>query len=110
MFIGRLHGLDVDATLARTPGPHLLVFTSPGCGSCRALTRALDAMEPIEGLALWEIAAGDAPGLVEELDVFHLPALFLFRDGELHRPVSAPPAAPRLRDAIRAALDAPALP
>jgi hypothetical protein len=100
MDLRPLHGLDADATLARAPGANLLVLTSPGCGACRALLRAIEIIEPIEGLVAWGVDAGQAPGLVEELEVVHLPALFVYVDGEPGPPLAVGTAPGPLRSAL----------
>ena len=98
MTLRALHGLDVIRTLHGAQGTHLLLLTSPACGACAAVRRALAGMEPIAGLHALEVEAASAPGLVEELEVFHLPAIWLWRDGEALLEVQAEVGA--MRDAI----------
>ncbi|WP_235978950.1 YbbN family protein [Zestomonas carbonaria] len=62
------------------PGVSLLVFTSAGCTGCRWARRALPGMGLSVDRLCW-IDAGRNGGLVERYDVFHLPALFVVRDG-----------------------------
>jgi hypothetical protein len=70
----------------------LLLFTQPACGACRAMTRALVALDPpLPGLVVLAVDAGAGVGLVEEHGVFHLPALFLYTDRDFHGAVGAPP-------------------
>jgi len=90
-------------------GVSLVIFTGPACGACRALKRALaEAAERFADLHLYEVDAQAERGLVEEFEVFHLPALFLYRDGRFHSPVHAESTPERLRAAIDTALAAPA--
>lgn len=100
MRIGLLHGLDVDRTLHHADGPVLLVVTKPGCGACRALKAALAATPDVAGLAAWEVDATSAPALVEELSLFHLPALWLFVDGEPAEAIAVPPVPARISAAL----------
>ncbi|MCB9762942.1 MAG: thioredoxin family protein [Alphaproteobacteria bacterium] len=93
-------------TLEQTPGPALVVITSRGCGACRAVKRALVAMR--EPIALFEVDAGQSPGVAAALEVFHLPAMFLYVDGAFHAPIHAEARAERLREAIHAAAAGPA--
>ncbi|WP_343350062.1 thioredoxin [Pseudomonas sediminis] len=75
-----LTDLDADRRLLDLPGASLLVFTSTGCASCRWARQALPGMPlPIERLC-W-VDAGHNAGLVTRYEVFHLPALFLVKDG-----------------------------
>ncbi|MFN7147184.1 MAG: thioredoxin domain-containing protein [Myxococcota bacterium] len=104
MRIGLLHGLDVDRTLHHARGPVLLVVTKPGCGACRALKAALAGTPDVDRLAAWEVDATGAPALVEELALFHLPALWLFVDGEPAEAIAAPPDPARLSAALADAI------
>lgn len=96
-------------TLAATRGIALVIFTSAGCSSCRAWRRLLAAHRaPHPDLALFEVDAGHAQALTREFSVFHLPALFLYRNGHFHSPLQAEADPDKLRAAIEAALAAPA--
>ncbi len=94
---------DADRQLLDLPGVSLLVFTSPGCASCRFARQALPALElPVDRLC-W-IDAGDNGGLVQRYEVFHLPALFVVRDGEFQGALRAPLARRELVEALHQAL------
>ncbi|VXC44695.1 Thioredoxin [Pseudomonas sp. 8O] len=86
-----LTDLDADRRLLDLPGASLLVFTSTGCASCRWARQALPRIQlPIKRLC-W-VDAGYNAGLVARYEVFHLPALFLVKDGHffgaLHAPIT----------------------
>ncbi len=100
---------DVFQRLA-TAGDALLVITSPFCGACRAMLRALERLPPGTVDRAFIADAGDSSGLVADLEVFHLPALFLFRDGDFHRPIEAPPQVSALVRALAEARAAPPVP
>lgn len=104
MHLDALHGLDLDRALHVATGPVLLVVTRPGCGACRGVKAALSAVAPIEGLAVYEVDASEAPALVDELGIFHLPALWVVLDGEPVVEVRASAVPARLDVALRAAL------
>jgi len=71
--------------LARTPGTAIVMFTGEGCASCRAWKRLLELYgSDHDGIRLFEVDAGHAQALAREFSVHHLPALFLYRDGEYH--------------------------
>lgn len=79
----QLTDFDADQRLLALPGSSLLVFTGDGCSSCRYARQTLPEMElPIDRVC-W-IDAADNGGLVERYEVFHLPALFVVRDGMFH--------------------------
>jgi thioredoxin 1 len=100
--------LEYHHRIARTPGVTLVYFTAPSCASCHALKRALTRMlEEGDALTVYEVDAGRNMGLVRELDVFHLPALFVYVGGEYHCALHSEPLCHRLRANLAEALRAP---
>ncbi len=78
-----LTDFDIDQRLLAMSGVSLVIFTSVGCASCRWARQQLPDFDlPIERLC-W-IDAGNNGGAVERYQVFHLPALFVVRDGEFY--------------------------
>jgi thioredoxin 1 len=106
----RLNDHSFYHALEDTPGAALVVLTAASCGACAALKRAL-ARLPAEAppVALFELDAHESPGVVQDLEVFHLPAMFLYLDGEYHRPVHSVARPQDLARALRDAAAAPAL-
>ncbi|MDH1262863.1 thioredoxin [Pseudomonas sp. GD03944] len=103
----QLTDLDADKQLLALPGVTLVIFTSTGCASCRWARRELPGWTlPIDRLA-W-IGAGDNAGLVQRYEVFHLPALFVVRDGAFHGAVQCRLRVPDLIDALGSVLSRPA--
>jgi len=99
---------DYYPLLDQRAAPGLVIFTGPACGACRRLKAVLqDMAPPLAGLEVFEVNAEAAPGLVEALEVFYLPALFLYRDGDYHGPVHAELRADALLAGIVAAAAAP---
>lgn len=97
-----LTDLDADHRLLALPGDTLLIFTGEGCSACRWARAQFPGMQlPVDRLA-W-IDAGRNGGLVERYEVFHLPTLFLVRDGSFHGRVQAPLRAAALAEALGAA-------
>ncbi|PTT24938.1 co-chaperone YbbN [Pseudomonas sp. HMWF021] len=87
-----LTDFDADQRLLAMSGVSLVIFTSVGCSSCRFAREVLPGFELAVDRLCW-IDAGNNGGLVERYQVFHLPALFVVRDGEffgaLHTRLSA---------------------
>ena len=105
MALTRLNQFDFHQTLTENTGLSLIMFTAPGCGSCRQLRQVLEAHpEDFADLHLFEVDAQQDQALTNEFDVFHLPSLFLFRDGEFHAQIEAEPLPQNIKDAIAAAL------
>ena len=65
----------------------LVEFWKPGCGSCQALMRVLEAMqqELAEGVLMLKMNVEENYQIPGELDVSSLPALALYRNGLFKR-------------------------
>lgn len=108
MIFTPLTSFDYHEVLEGTPGLALVVLTSPGCGACRRVKAALTQGAPTWPLRLFEVDVSRSPGVAQALEVFHLPALFLYKDGDFHAPVHAEARADKILAAIARAADAPA--
>eukprot|EP00747_Dinoflagellata_sp_TGD_P178701 gnl/TRDRNA2_/TRDRNA2_28118_c0_seq1.p1 gnl/TRDRNA2_/TRDRNA2_28118_c0~~gnl/TRDRNA2_/TRDRNA2_28118_c0_seq1.p1 ORF type:complete len:171 (+),score=5.38 gnl/TRDRNA2_/TRDRNA2_28118_c0_seq1:64-576(+) len=96
----------------------LVCFTTLGCGSCHSFKLLLPSLQDRVDqkrkagygmdLTVFEVDAGDSPGLANELEVIDLPALFLYVNGEYHAPIQAPPEVDLLYMAIVRATKEPA--
>lgn len=99
-----LNDSTADRYLLDAPGLSLVAFHSRTCSNCRMAQEQLPDMDlPIERIC-W-IDAGTNGGLVERYEVFHLPALFVTRDGAYYGPVNASLAEWDLCQQISLALD-----
>ena len=99
-----LDPLDFFATLQSTAGLSVVVFVKRGCGACRAMRAALEQLELDAGhVTVFVVDGEDGPGLIADFEVFHFPALFLWRDGEYHAQLQAAPTPVALGRAIQAA-------
>ncbi|OEO26226.1 thioredoxin [Pseudomonas sp. J237] len=102
-----LTDFDADQQLLALPGISLVLFTSIGCASCRYARVHLPHLAlPVDRLA-W-IDAADNAGLVQRYEVFHLPALFVVRDGDFYGAVQARFNLHELTNAVDGALSRPA--
>jgi thioredoxin-like negative regulator of GroEL len=71
--------------LADTDGPALVMFSSPDCGGCRHLARVFDEIDGARpDWHLFRVDAQRDAALTHEFEVFHLPTVFLFNDGDFH--------------------------
>jgi thioredoxin-like negative regulator of GroEL len=94
--------------LAETPGTALVIFIGPDCGACRRVKGLLsDMVAAGEPWSVFEVDAVRDGGLAREFEVFHLPSLFLFRDGHYHAPLHAEPLPERIRTAVAETLARP---
>ncbi len=103
MFESELTDFDADQRLLAMSGVSLVIFTSVGCASCRYAREVFPGLELAVDRVCW-IDAGDNGGLVERYQVFHLPALFVVRDGEFFGAVHTRLNATELNAAVAQAL------
>ena len=95
--------------LAKNTGIALVIFTRSGCGSCNAWKELLKHYQGLHpAISLFEVDVEQEPGLAHELEIFHLPALFLYVDGEFHCQLQAEAKLSKLEQAIQSALASPA--
>jgi thioredoxin 1 len=75
---------EFHARLAASAGVAVVLFSAPNCGSCRVwkqlLPRTLGGMVS----ALFEVDVSEATGVARYFGIFHLPTLYLYRDGLFH--------------------------
>jgi len=98
-----LTDFDADQRLLAMKGVCLVIFTSVGCASCRYAREVLPGMPLAIDRLCW-IDAGNNGGLVERYQVFHLPALFVVRDGEFFGAVHSRLTVDGLNQAVAQAL------
>lgn len=107
MQLQPLTEFDYHHTLAGTPGASLVLFSSPDCGSCRKVERLLPTAVDDTIRACYKVNVQQATALARQYDIFHLPTLFLYKDGHFHAVLHSEITPARLQDAIRAALARP---
>ena len=98
-----LTDFDADQRLLAMRGVSLVVFTSVGCAGCRFAREQLPRLDLDVDRLCW-IDAGDNGGVVERYQVFHLPALFVVRDGEFFGALKSRLTATELNEAVGQAL------
>jgi len=107
--IQALNEHEFYSTLAETAGPSIMFFTKPGCSACRLWKRLLsDLLQRRHDITVYQVDAEQNMALSHEYELFHLPALFLFVNGEFHRELQAEARMPHLLTVLNAALVAPA--
>ena len=89
--------------------PSLVCFTKPSCGGCRRLKKILNETPlKIPGLQCFDVLVEDSYGLVEEFEIFHLPTMLLYVQGQYHCEVNSRLTRHDLEEAITLALQRPA--
>lgn len=99
--------------LRESSGLVLVFFTGPHCASCHHLKNLLNTeytsfteyfSKSNLQFAAFEIKADKASALVNEFDVFHLPTMFLYKEGIFHCELHAEAISKKLIEAIEIAL------
>jgi len=81
----QLTQFDLHHRVAEQAAATLVFFTAPACGSCRHLKTVLKTVaERHRDWRIFEVDAQHESGLTREFEVYHLPAMFLFSQGDFH--------------------------
>ena len=84
-----------------------MLFSHPDCSSCRAWKKLLPVS--LAGIArqLFEVDVSEATGVARYFDIFHLPTLYLYRDGHFHAELQCEASTPAIRQTAIDLLAAP---
>lgn len=100
---------DFHQHLADARGRALVLFSGPACGACRSVAARLPEAAAGAGIDhLFFVDVETSTGVAREFEVFHLPTLLLFNNGEFHAEINCEISAKALRTAIDTALAQPA--
>ena len=87
-MLEQLNAHDFHHVLEQQRGLCLIIFSHDLCSSCRSWKKLLQTyMQERPGIRVYEVNAETEMALTNEFEVFHLPALFLYKDGKFHAPV-----------------------
>jgi len=104
-----LNDADFYSVMHATRGVSIVFFTSEGCSSCRHWKKLLNQLASQRpDLHFKEVDAQHSMGLAREYEVFHLPALFVFVDGEYHAPLQCEAQLETIENTLDTILAAPA--
>jgi thioredoxin-like negative regulator of GroEL len=99
---------NFHARLSRVEGLAVVLFSAPQCGACRAWKALLPRALGESGIQFFEVDVAQATGIARYYDIFHLPTIYLFRDGRFHAELQAEARIESVRAAAEALLAAPA--
>ena len=86
----QLHAADFHHDMELQQGTSIVIFTHELCSSCRAWKQLLSRFKKEHpAIAVFEVDAIRDGALVNEFEVFHLPALFLYHNGSYHAPLQS---------------------
>ena len=106
--LSRLAEGEFHARLAASSGIAVVLFSAPQCGACRAWKQLLP--QALAGLAhaLFEVDVSEATGVARSFGIFHLPTLYLYRDGQFHAELQCEARREAIRQAVLGLLASPA--
>ncbi|HEX7972282.1 MAG TPA: thioredoxin family protein [Thiobacillus sp.] len=80
----RLAEGEFHARLAASSGVAVVVFSAPHCGACRVWKQRLQPALADMAQAFYEVDVSEATGVARYFGIFHLPTVYLYRDGLFH--------------------------
>lgn len=72
------------ARLAASSEVSVVLFSAPQCGACRVWKKMLPAALSDQARAFYEVDVSEATGIAHYFGIFHLPTVYLYRDGHFH--------------------------
>lgn len=107
--IKALTQFDFYPQIEQTKGLSLIYFSAHFCASCQHLTHILTQLaDEQEEVSIFQVDAQQDQALVAEYEVFHLPAMFLFNNGQYHAQLQCEARIPSILNAIKQAKEHPA--
>ncbi len=103
----RLAEGEYHARLAASSGLAVVVFSSPHCGACRAWKQRLPEALADRAQAFYEVDVSEATGVARYFGIFHLPTIYLYRDGLFHAELQCEAQADRIRQTVDLLLQSP---
>jgi thioredoxin-like negative regulator of GroEL len=94
--------------LAASSGVVVVLFSAPHCGACRAWKQLLPQVLAGSARAFYEVDVSEATGVAREFGIFHLPTIYLYRDGRFHAELQCEARPEAIRLTSLGLLDAPA--
>lgn len=86
----------------------MVLLSAPHCGACRVWKTLLPQALADMADAFHEVDVSEATGVARYFDIFHLPTVYLYRDGRFHAELQCEARREAIRQAVRALLAAPA--
>lgn len=103
----RLAEGNFHRSLAASAGTAVVLFSAPHCSACRAWKQLLPRTLGGVATAFYEVDVSEATGVARYFDIFHLPTIYLYRNGRFHAELQCEARPERVRQAARHLLDAP---
>ena len=107
-----LDEFNIHEVLSDLDGVALVFFSGPHCASCHHLKALLDAeyqqfIDHFVGFSAFEVKADKAAALVNEFGVFHLPSMYIYKNGAFHCELQAEATPLKIIDEVDRVLSLP---
>ena len=99
---------DFHIRVAATTGVAVVLFSAPHCSSCRAWKQLLPQALADVADDLFEVDVSEATGVARYFDIFHLPTIYLYRDGRFHAELQCEARPATILETVRQLLAGPA--
>lgn len=99
---------NYHARLARTQGQVVVLFSHAHCGSCRLWKRLLPEALSTSMQHFFEVDVALDTGAARYFGIFHLPTIYLYRDGQFHAELQCEAGIDAIQRTAAALLDLPA--
>lgn len=86
----------------------MVLFSAPHCGACRAWKHLLPSALAGQACVFYEVDVSEATGVARYFDIFHLPTIYVYRDGQFHAELQCEARQDSIRQATHHLLSAPA--
>lgn len=86
----------------------VVLFSAPRCDACRVWKQLLPQVLAGVASTFYEIDVGEATGVAHHFGIFHLPTIYLYRDGLFHAELQCEARRDAIRLAVKSLLTAPA--
>ena len=86
----------------------MVLFSAPHCSACQAWKRFLPEALADVADALYEVDVSEATSVARYYGIFHLPTIYLYRDGRFHAELQCEARPEAIRLTVLSLLDAPA--
>ena len=85
----------------------MVLFSAPHCGACRAWKQLLPQALAELAAVFFEVDVSEATGVARYFGIFHLPTVYLYRDGRFHAELQCEAQPEAIRHKARQLLAAP---
>ena len=96
------------ARLASSSGLAVVLFSAPHCGACCAWKQLLPSALADQADVFYEVDVSEATGVARYFDIFHLPTVYLYRDGQFHAELQCEARPDSIRQTTHQLLNTPA--